>query len=87
MINDRNGDRTSKRCIRILSDGTLFFARERGHTMAKLDDHPLNEGSTPTPKKENRARKSWPEEHGGLIFLIIVVSVIFFVILYDSCMG
>ncbi len=55
--------------------------------MAKLDDHPLNEGSTPTPKKENSARKSWPEEHGGLIFLIIVVSVIFFVILYDSCMG
>ena len=55
--------------------------------MAKLDDHPLNEGSTPTPNKENRARKSWPEEHGGLIFLIIVVSVISFVILYDSCMG
>ena len=55
--------------------------------MAKLDDHPLNESATPTPKKENRVRKSWPEEHGGLIFLIIVVSVISFVILYDSCMG
>ncbi len=55
--------------------------------MAKLDDRPLNEDSTPTPKKENRAWKSWPEEHGGLIFLIIVISVISLVILYDSCMG
>ena len=87
MINDRNGDRTSKPRIRILSVGTLFFARERGHTMAKLDDHPLNEGSTPTPNKENRAWKNWPEEHGGLIFLIIVVSVISLVIMYDSCIG
>jgi len=87
MTNVWNGERTSKPRIRILSDGTLFFARERGHTMAKLDDHPLNEGSTPTPNKENRARKSWAEEHGGLIFLIIVVSGISFVILYDSCMG
>jgi hypothetical protein len=87
MINDRNGDRTSKPCIRILSDGTLFFPRERGHTMAKLDDHPLNEDSTPTPKSENKARRSWAQEHGGLIFLIIVVSVISFVILYDSCIG
>lgn len=87
MINDRNGDLTSKLRIRIPSDGTFFFARERGLTMAQLDDHPLNEGSTPAHDKENRARKSWPEEHGGLIFLIIVVSVILFVILYDSCMG
>ena len=55
--------------------------------MAQLDDHPVNEGSTPAPDKDNRARKSWPEEHGGLIFLIIVVSVILFIILYDSCMG
>ena len=55
--------------------------------MAKLDDHPLNEGSAPTPNKENRARKSWSEEHGGLIFLIIIVLVIFFVILYDACMA
>ena len=55
--------------------------------MAKLDDHPLNEDSTPTPKSENKARRSWAQEHGGLIFLIIVVSVISFVILYDSCIG
>ena len=55
--------------------------------MAKQDDHRLNEGSTSTPKEENKARKSWAEEHGGVIFLIIVVSVIFFVILYDSCMS
>ena len=87
MISDRNGERTSKPRIRILSDGTLFLARERGHTMAKLHDHPLNEYSTPTPKRDNKARKSWPEEHGGLIFLIIVVSVLSFVILYDSCMA
>jgi hypothetical protein len=87
MINDRNGDRSSEPRIRILSAVTLFFARERGHIMAKLDDHPLNEDSTPTPKKENRAWKSWPEEHGGLIFLIIVVSVISLVILYEFCMG
>jgi len=87
MTNVWNGEGTSKPRIWILFDGTLFFARERGHTMAKLDDHPLNEGSTPTPNEENRARKSWAEEHGGVIFLIIVVSVISFVILYDSCMG
>ena len=87
MINDRNADRTSKLRIRILSDGTLFFAREMGCTVANLDDHPLNDNSTATPKNENEARKSWPEEHGGLIFLIIVVSVISFIILYDSCMG
>ena len=55
--------------------------------MAKQDDHPLNEGSTPKPKKENKAMKSWAEEHGGLIFLIIVFSVITFVILYESCMN
>jgi len=55
--------------------------------MTKQDDHPLNEGSTPTPKKENEALKSWAEEHGGLIFLIIIVSVISFVILYESCMN
>ena len=55
--------------------------------MAQINDHSLKEGSTPAPNKENRARKSWPEEHGGLIFLIIVVSVISFVILYDSWMG
>lgn len=87
MINDRNGDRSSKPRIRILSDGTLFFARERGHTVVNLDDQPLNEDSTPTPKNENKARRSWAEQHGGLIFLIIVVSVISFIILYDSCMG
>jgi hypothetical protein len=54
--------------------------------MAKQDDHPVNDGSTPTSKKENRARKGWAEEHGGLVFLIIVVSAISFVIMYDSCM-
>jgi hypothetical protein len=53
--------------------------------VAEPDDQPLNEGFTETPKEENRARKSWPEEHGGLIFLIIVISVISLVILYDSC--
>ena len=80
------GDRTAEHRIRILSDGTLSFGRERRHTMAKQADHPLNEGSTPTSKKENKARKSWAEEHGGLIFLIIVVSGISVAILYDSCM-
>lgn len=87
MINGRNGDRTLEPRIRILSDETLSFARERGHTMAKPDDHPLNEDSTPTPKKENKARRNWAEEHGGLIFLTIVGSVISCVILYESCMG
>jgi len=42
--------------------------------MAKEGDHVVNEGSTLTSKKENSARKSWAEEHGGLIFLIIVVA-------------
>ena len=55
--------------------------------MAKQDDHPANDDSTPISRKENRARERWAEEHGGLIFLIIVVSLISFVILYDSCMG
>lgn len=55
--------------------------------MAKEGDHAVNEGSPLTSKKENSARESWAEEHGGLIFLIIVGSVISFVILYDSCMG
>jgi len=87
MINGRNRDRASKHRIRILSDGTLSFARERRHTMAKQANHTLSEGSMPTPKKEDGARKSWAEEHGGVIFLIIVVSVIIFVILYESCMG
>ena len=54
--------------------------------MAKQDDLPLNEGSKATPRKENEARRSWAEEHGGLIFLIIVLSAISFVIMYDSCM-
>ncbi len=54
--------------------------------MAKQDDRPLNEGSTLTPKTENEAGKNWAQEHGGLIFLIIVISVISLVILYDSCM-
>ena len=87
MINDRNGDRASKPRIRILCDETLSITREGRNTMAKEDDHPLNEGSTPTLKKENKAMKSWAEEHGGLIFLIIIVSVISFVILYESCMN
>jgi len=55
--------------------------------MAKQDNHHRNEGSAPTPEKEKKAVKSWAEEHGGLIFLIIVVSVISFVILYESCMN
>ena len=54
--------------------------------MAKQDNNTLKEGSTLTPKKENKARKSWAEEHGGLIFLIIVVSGISLAILVDSCM-
>lgn len=54
--------------------------------MAKQDDQPLIEGSTPTPEKKKQPRKSWAEENGGLIFLIIVVSVISFAVLYDSCM-
>ncbi len=45
--------------------------------MSKQDDHLLNEGSMPTPVKENKARKSWAEEHGGLIFIFIIVSGIY----------
>jgi hypothetical protein len=55
--------------------------------MAELDDQPLNKGSTPTPIKENKAQNSWVEDHGGLIFLIIVVSVILLVSVYDFFMG
>ena len=54
--------------------------------MAEQDRYALNEGSRPTPVKEQKARKSWAEEHGGLIFLIIVVSVISAVTLYELCM-
>jgi len=54
--------------------------------MARQDDRRLNEDSGPMPEKEKKAGKSWAEEHGGLIFLIIVGSAISFVILYDSCM-
>ena len=54
--------------------------------MAKQDNQTLNENTSPMPEKEKKAGKSWAEEHGGLIFLIIVVSAITFVILYDSCM-
>lgn len=53
--------------------------------MAKQGDQPLVDGSTPTSDKEKQARKSWAEENGGLIFLIIVVSVISSAVLYDSC--
>ena len=55
--------------------------------MDKKDDRVLNESPRSTPVKENQARHNWVEDHGGLIFLIIVVSVISLVILYDSCMG
>ena len=54
--------------------------------MARQDEQLLNEDSGPMPEKEKKAGKSWAEEHGGLIFLIIVFSAISFVILYDSCM-
>ncbi len=55
--------------------------------MAKQDDNLLNEGYTPMPEKKNKTRKSWAEEHGGLIFLFIIVTAISLVILYDSCMN
>jgi len=55
--------------------------------MAKQDDHSLNEDSTPTPEKESNTRKSWAEEHGGLIFLFIIASGISLVVLYESCMN
>jgi hypothetical protein len=77
------GDRVAEDGIRNLSDGTLYCVNKRRHTMAKQDDHPLNDANTPTPQNENRARKSWAEEHGGLIFLIIVFGGISFVILYE----
>lgn len=54
--------------------------------MARQDDQPLEAGSAPTPESKKRAGKKWVEEHGGLILLIIVLSVISFVILYESCM-
>jgi hypothetical protein len=54
--------------------------------MTKQEDVPLNEGSTQRTTKENKTRKSWAEEHGGLIFLIICISGISLAILYDSCM-
>ena len=54
--------------------------------MAGQADQPLESGSTPTPETKERAGKKWLEEHGGLILLIIVLSVISFVILYESCM-
>ena len=54
--------------------------------MARQDDQPLATGSTPVPEREKGAGKKWVEEHGGLILLIIVLSVISFVILYESCM-
>lgn len=54
--------------------------------MTKQQDAPLSEGSSQMTTKENKTRKSWAEEHGGLIFLIICISVISVAILYDSCM-
>jgi hypothetical protein len=80
------GDRTSGRPIRILSDRKVSFAEGRRQTMARQDEQMLNEDSGPMPEKEKKAGKSWAEEHGGLIFLIIVFSAISFVVLYESCM-
>lgn len=52
--------------------------------MTTLDNWPLDEESASTHQEENRVLRSWPEEHGGLIFLIIVASVVSLVVLYDS---
>lgn len=54
--------------------------------MASKNDETFQEGSGQIPEKGKRVGKSWAEEHGGLIFLMIAVSVISFVILYDACM-
>ena len=56
--------------------------------MAKQDDHRLNkDGSAPTLNEETETGRSWAEKHGGVIFLIIVVSVVSFVVLYESCLN
>ncbi len=55
--------------------------------MAGKDGYTTNEGSRPIPAQEKKAgRKSWAEEHGGLILLIIVASVIFAVTLFELCL-
>ncbi len=55
--------------------------------MDKKDDRVLNESSTSTPVKEDQARHNWVEAHGGLLLLIIVVSLIVFVSVYDFFMN
>lgn len=55
--------------------------------MAEQADRPIDEGTTTTPKKDKGARKSWAEEHGGLVFLSIVFLVIASVVLYEACMS
>jgi hypothetical protein len=55
--------------------------------MNKKDNRVLNESSTSTPGKENQGRHNWVEDHGGLVFLIIVVSVIVSVSVYDFFMN
>lgn len=54
--------------------------------MGKQDDLSLKGDSSLIPENQKKAGKSWAEEHGGLIFLVIVVSAISLVIVYDSCM-
>lgn len=54
--------------------------------MASQNDHASSKTLGATPKEEGNSRKGWAQEHGGLIFLIIVVSVISFAVLFDSCM-
>lgn len=54
--------------------------------MASQNDRTSSKTLGTTPKEEGNSRKSWGKEHGGLIFLIIVVAVISFAVLFDSCM-
>jgi hypothetical protein len=59
--------------------------REEPH-MARKDPSTTNDGSIPAPPKENGAQKSWAGEHGGLVFLMIVLSGILLLVLYEVLM-
>jgi hypothetical protein len=54
--------------------------------MANSNERASSKTLGATPKEREDSRKSWAQEHGGLIFLILVVSVISFAVLFDSCM-
>jgi hypothetical protein len=55
--------------------------------MAKKDPSATNGGPAPESPMENGDRRSWAEEHGGLIFLMIVSVGILLVVLYEVFMN